>query len=323
MEKHIYFLTIILVVLLVFFIFRYISRDFMEYKKLNPYLIEHTKKIGNGDNTIPGYMIRKSVDRLNGMEFTYAFWLNIDSLGKSDRFNIFKKGNDSPGVYIRRDSDNTMALEVDLNVWPSKNYCEQWNNNEDQCKQNLCKFDEDTNMCRNYKCSELNPSSDCYIPGSDEQDSDIVIHSSQPCCDTLDFCNIKDNKGEATCENKTKHTCRVNNLPINKWSHIIIMLVGNYLDVFVNGNLYERFEIKGIVHQDNDDLIIGSSPSANGSIMRLQYYNYAIPASKINRILSKTEITKDVKEYDDESTTDYLNRNYWIGQNVDEIKRKL
>ena len=40
--------------------------------------------------------------------------------------------------------------------------------------------------------------------------------------------------------------------------------------------------------------------------------NYAIPASKINKIVSKNEITKDIqKQYEDESTTDYLDKNYY------------
>ena len=56
--------------------------------------------------------------------------------------------------------------------------------------------------------------------------------------------------------------------------------------------------------------------------MRLQYFNYAIPASKINKIVSNTEITEDItKELENESTTDYLDRNYWIGENVDKDKR--
>jgi len=52
MEKHIYFLTIVLVILVSFFIFRYLSNDYLAYKKLNPYLVEHTKRIGIGNNKI-------------------------------------------------------------------------------------------------------------------------------------------------------------------------------------------------------------------------------------------------------------------------------
>ena len=95
-----------------------ISRDYLEYKKLNPYLIEHIQQIGNADNVIPSNMIRKSIDQKNGMEFTYAFWFNIDAVKDGERMNILKKGNnDCPGIYVSTNSsnhDNTMNIEIDL-----------------------------------------------------------------------------------------------------------------------------------------------------------------------------------------------------------------
>ena len=148
-----------------------------------------------------------------------------------------------------------------------------------------------------------------------------------PCCQQLSsYCNTITDNNNSRCEDKLKETCIVNNIPIEKWTHIIVMLVGNYLDVLINGKLYDRFEIKGVPKQNTSELIIGAKGHnivpANGSIMRLQYFNYAIPASKINQIVSKNEITKDVtKESQIKSTTGYLDRNYWIGENSDIDKR--
>ena len=321
MENHIYFLTVILVILVCFFLFRYLSNDYLEYRKLNPYLIEHEKQIGNvGEITNSKYMIRKSIDQHHGMEFTYAFWFKIDAVhDKTTRYNILSKGNETnvcPGVYIMNDSENnnTIALHVDISIWPNKHKCDKYTSSEKDihgvntdCVNNLCNWKD--NKCVPWECGEITKSvKDCKTPADNE-----------PCCSQLsDYCNIDNNK----CVNKDKVTAIVNNLPIQKWTHAIIMLVGNYLDIFINGNLYERFEIKGVAKQNNEDLVIGKATPASGSIMRLQYFNYAIPASKINKIISKTEITKDVtKEYEDESTTDYLDRNYWIGENTDPNKR--
>tara|TARA_B100001248_G_C27395516_1_gene465248 strand:- start:1713 stop:2681 length:969 start_codon:yes stop_codon:yes gene_type:complete len=320
MEKHIYFLTVVLVILVCFFIFRYLSKDYLEYRKLNPYLIEHTRQINNNIQAISDHKIRKSIDQHHGMEFTYAFWFKIDTINDTDRHNILLKGNSEteqcPGIYVFKDTDNTMGLQVDISVFNNKNDCDKYTE-EYNCNKNLCHWmtDDQGSKCVPWKCDEIkNPNIiDCNTPVN-----------NIPCCSQLsNYCDINTtDPNNAVCQPKVKETCIVNNLPIQKWTHLIVMLVGNYLDIYINGNLYERFEIKGVPKQNNIDLQIGANPSANGSIMRLQYFNYAIPASKINKIVSKNEITKDIqKEYEDESTTDYLDKNYWIGENVDPNKK--
>ena len=316
MEKHIYFLTVILVILVCFFLFRYLSNDYLEYKKLNPYLIENTRQLSNSIQPINSNKIRKSIDQHRGMEFTYAFWFKIDSIENTsiepgERANILSKGDTSdvacPGINVFKDNDNTMALEIDISVFSQKHSCDKYD--EDNCVKNKCNWDKTDSKCIPWECEQISDVNiDCNTPSGD-----------QPCCPQLsDYCNVNsDNK----CEPKLKEKCIVNNIPIQKWTHLIVMLVGNYLDVFINGNLYERFEIKGVPRQNNDDLHIGG---ANGSIMRLQYFNYAIPASKINKIVSVNEITRSAEqeqEYVNDSTVDYLDDNYWIGENSSSNKK--
>jgi hypothetical protein len=319
MEKHIYFLTIVLVILVSFFIFRYLSNDYLAYKKLNPYLVEHTKRIGIGNNKINSNLIRRSIDQHHGMEFTYAFWLKIDVINDSNLHNILSKGDPDlpcPGIFVKKNSDdNTIDLQVDISVFQNKPDCDKYSD-KNKCIKKFCKWNDNDKTCTPYNCGDNSIPLDCSTPDGET-----------PCCPQLSrYCNTIINEDTPRCENKLKETCIVNNLPIQKWTHVIVMLVGNYLDVFINGSLYDRFEIKGVPKQNTSDLIIGAEGnkivSANGSIMRLQYFNYAIPASKINQIVSKTEITKDIsKELEHESTTDYLDRNYWIGENVDSNKR--
>lgn len=328
MEKHIYFLTIVLVILVSFFLFRYLSNDYLEYKRLNPYLVEHTKRIGVGNNKINSNLIRRSIDQHHGMEFTYAFWLKIDAINDindsndSSLHNILSKGDPDlpcPGIFVKKNSDDhTVDLQVDISVFQNKPDCDKYSDS-DTCVKKFCKWNDGggnvPSTCKPYDCEDSIPIS-CSTPDG-----------VKPCCPQLSqYCNTITDGDNPRCEDKLKETCIVNNLPIQKWTHVIVMLVGNYLDVFINGNLYDRFEIKGVPKQNTSNLIIGAQGnnivSANGSIMRLQYFNYAIPASKINQIVSKNEITKDVsKELQHESTTDYLDRNYWIGENSNSDKR--
>jgi hypothetical protein len=330
MENHIYFLTVILVILVCFFIFRYLSIDYLQYKKSNPYLIEHTRRIDNGIQAINTNEIRKSIDQHHGIEFTYAFWFKIDSVSDDKRHNILLKGSETeqcPGIYVTKDrtkidnsiNDNTLMLQIDMSIFNNPPDCDNYN--ESDCKSNLCKWDTSdasNPACKPYECSDIK-SPNVTQGGRDDGKTPM-------CYELSDYCNINENSDPVTCVNRDKETCIVNNIPIKKWTHLIVMLVGSYLDVYINGFLYERFEIKGVPKQNTKDLIIGASGTntapGHGSIMRLQYFNYAIPASKINMIVSKSEITKDTRnELEDNSTVDYLDKNYWIGENVDYNKK--
>lgn len=313
MEEHLYILSVVLIILVCFFLFRYLSNDYLQYKKTNPYLIEHRTTISESNKTINHNTIRRSIDRKNGIEFTYSFWFNIRSVSNNSRHNILIKGDlddQCPGIYVVKDPiDNTLNLQVDLSVWNFKKDCDKYDN-EDECKLNKCKWDD--NKCIPYDCTDI---PDSNVNGGSK-------NPNIPLCDDLNYCEIKDNK----CENVDKMTCTVKNIPINKWTHLIVMLVGNYLDIYINGFLSDRFEIKGVVKQNSSDLIIGKNgeniESADGEIMRLQYFNHAINSSKINMLVNKTEITRNINEEEENtSTTDYLNRTYWIGENSDDNKK--
>lgn len=319
MERHLYILFLVIIIFVLFILFRYFSNDYVQYKRQNPYLINGLSPFLEYKR-IPNSKITKSIDRRNGIEFTYTFWLKINNF-PNDKKTIFYKGNkleDSacPGVYIIKNntdsnpkSMNTLNLAINLDTYFSKPDCDSY-----QIRKKLSKVahDNDKNaICKSYNCN--------YKTGNTCEPYDCntlnigAATKNMPDCDEISYCNNNGSK----CENKTNQLCIIPNIPFKKWFHVSIILMNHYLDVYINGNLYERFEIKGVVNQNDSDLIIGGDEPASASIMNLQYFNRAIPYFKISKMMDDFD-TKNAKVIMDTSEDEppYLGKDYWIGDDT-------
>lgn len=93
----------------------------------------------------------------------------------------------------------------------------------------------------------------------------------------------------------------VPNLPVNKWVHLVVMLKGNFLDIYVNGNLAQRMPFSDVPKLNYSDLyllkgfateetksaansILNSVP-LNGYVSRLKYFAYALSFTQIDELL--------------------------------------
>ena len=344
-------ISLILVVLILFSIFRYIYLDYATYNKNNPYLVEYEKNI-NELTEISNSKINVSEDQRNGLEFTYAFWLNISSIDNSTNSFLFKKGNNEQSlklsVHSNNENDNSgdndsfqipsnsqklvnLKLRVPIYEGNNNSKCidktnsydclppcnwqpkqsddipseqrEQWERHNGTCKMVTCdkfnsqtyynKYNEDVRTADN---SDSRYSSDNLVLGN---------------CEAYDFCKY-DN---GTCKNRQYHDLIIQNVPFKNWFHLSLVFINKYVDIYINGNLYNRFELANIIEQNNSNLNFGP----NGSkIMRLQYFNYALPNYKIQNLVSNTDITVDptVNKYIDNN---YLDRKYWVKDNLANI----
>lgn len=77
--------------------------------------------------------------------------------------------------------------------------------------------------------------------------------------------------------------CRISNLPVGKWFHVVIVLIEKNLDVYINGRLKKRCQYKGVPRQNFGDLYINAWNGFDGFLSRMRYYNYAIPEWKIEQ----------------------------------------
>lgn len=124
----------------------------------------------------------------------------------------------------------------------------------------------------------------------------------------------------------------IENFPVNKWVHVVLMCEDNGMNVFINGNIAKRINFeKSVPYQNfqsihvfsqrritvNGNLIpsLGGESfnvfgSISGSISLLTYYNYALSYTEINEILNNGPSKKTDPTVQDKPP--YLADDWWI-----------
>jgi hypothetical protein len=116
----------LLVIIAVFFVARYLLGKYQDSVYSSPYLLEGSKNakhalVVSQDPANPSYVPMPKSDGQDGIQFTYDFWIMIESFEyKTGEWkHVFHKGNASsypnraPGVWIH---PNTNALRVYMNT---------------------------------------------------------------------------------------------------------------------------------------------------------------------------------------------------------------
>ena len=86
--------------------------------------------------------------------------------------------------------------------------------------------------------------------------------------------------------NNIVETCDIGNIPLNMWVNVIIILIGNSVDVYINGTITRSINLIGVPKQNYGDVYVAMNGGFNGNISNLWYYNYALGTSKIQDIAS-------------------------------------
>ena len=75
-------------------------------------------------------------------------------------------------------------------------------------------------------------------------------------------------------------------LPINKWVNVIIRVSKqNVLDVYINGGLTKRYQLKSVPKQNYGDVFVSMNGGFSGYTSELRYFDYAIGTNKIQSII--------------------------------------
>jgi hypothetical protein len=121
--------------------------------------------------------------------------------------------------------------------------------------------------------------------------------------------NIRFNTYENVVE-----TSDVGNIPLNMWVHIIIVLIGSSVDVYVNGNLKKRTKLSGVPKINYGDFYTTNWGGFQGYLCRLRYFNYAIQPFMVDQLFQMgpskefdTDITQGVTD-----PSAQLSANYWM-----------
>lgn len=97
----------------------------------------------------------------------------------------------------------------------------------------------------------------------------------------------------------------VSNVPMKKWVHCAFRLQNKVMDVYINGVIVTRRTFDYIPKQNYDDVHIGKNGGFSGNISDLRYYDHALTAFEISKIVyygpntsASSLVTKSGSNYD-------------------------
>jgi hypothetical protein len=129
----------------------------------------------------------------------------------------------------------------------------------------------------------------------------------------------------------------IDNVPIGKWFHMVLVLQNNSLEVYLNGNIAKKLNFKGtapyqnygdycifspngiqlshniVPSTDDTGLTIMKQNPMSGMISRLFYFNYAISYSEIQKLMNEGP-SSEIESDNGLMTPPYLTDNWWVSQ---------
>ena len=78
----------------------------------------------------------------------------------------------------------------------------------------------------------------------------------------------------------------IDDIPLKHWVNIIVRMKNTTLDVYVNGTVAGRLNLREVPLQNYYDVHIGQNNGFNGKISNLRYYDYALNIFEINKVVA-------------------------------------
>lgn len=107
-----------------------------------------------------------------------------------------------------------------------------------------------------------------------------------------------------------KESCDIGNIPVNKWFHLTVTVVGHFVDVYVNGRLKRRCEYQGVPKQNYGDVYINQFGGFDGFLSNVRYFNSALPIWRIEQIVREGP-DSDACIDDNLTKPPYLANDWW------------
>ena len=74
---------------------------------------------------------------------------------------------------------------------------------------------------------------------------------------------------------------RIENFPLNRWFHLVIVIKDLYVNVYVDSYLVKSFGFKGLIKYNNGDLFVTQNGGFGGLITQLRYHNRELLMNEI------------------------------------------
>ena len=192
-------------------------------------------------------LIKRSVNRKEGIEFTYSCWINVNSIrpGTPKFKSVFYKGNtESPISGVCQDKDERMF-----------------------CKHKTHHLGNDLTGI-NYPDNAPG----LYVYRENDGNNQV---------DTLNLLVVMN-----TFKNVLEHIV-VKNVSLKKWYCVVIRVSGRNVDVYINGTIVKRHVLNDIPKQNYGSVFLNSNNGFDGSISGLKYFSKALDIVDINKIVKK------------------------------------
>ena len=99
----------------------------------------------------------------------------------------------------------------------------------------------------------------------------------------------------------------IDNIPVRKWVHIVVVMKNRHLQVYINGLLKVRKELPSLPRQNYGNVWINMYGGYEGYLSKLQYFDRAISGKDIDDLVTQGPgsgnciDTKEVPPYLDDS----------------------
>ena len=103
----------------------------------------------------------------------------------------------------------------------------------------------------------------------------------------------------------------VGNIPLNMWVNLIIVLIGQSVDVYINGNLKKRTKLVGVPKINYGDLYVTNWGGYQGYLSNFRYFNYAIEPFLVDQIF-RLGPSYNIAPNPSLTATANLAPNYWM-----------
>ena len=212
--------------------------------------------------------------------FLFLFKIGVQALAyflspSKNPFIVYGKLDGSTTVTISQNPQNSNAIPI------------QRSNNEFTGAEFTWSAWLYLNLTPAANATEANKYKTIFVKGASAPDRNTGIHVTNgpgmyAQCDEKGIGHLKFVIDDI---NGVKNVITVDNVPLQKWVHVAYRLKNTVVDVYINGSINNRYQLKSAPKQNYYDINIAANGGFGGFISNLRYYDHALNVFDINNIV--------------------------------------